>query len=222
MRKEIDMETYPKRNQYRWFSTFQDPTYGFDVDIDVNDLVLLTKKRKQSFFIYFYYIILRAIDRVDEMKMREVNGKVYLYDTINPTMTVMTDYGIYQNAGTEMEWDFKKFYKKLRSVIDEAKHLPPSDDLDRYPVCSRPDCLYTTCIPILSIKSMTHPTPSGNRDSLSVPRICFDRYEIKQDGRYHLTLNITVSHTLVDGFPLARCFNYIKADCKKVDEIFKE
>ena len=59
MRKEIDMETYPKRNQYRWFSTFQDPTYGFDVDIDVNDLVLLTQKRKQSFFIYFYYIILR-------------------------------------------------------------------------------------------------------------------------------------------------------------------
>lgn len=220
MRKEIDMTTYEKRNQYHWFRQFADPTYGFNVDLDVNDLVLLTKKRKQSFFIYFYYLILRAVDRVDEMKMREVDGKVYLYDVIHPTMTVMSEYGIYQNAGTEMDWDFVNFFHKVRAVIDEAKHLKPGDDLDRYPVCKVPNCLYTTSIPVLSVVSMTHPTPAGDYDSLSVPRICFDRYEIKGDGRYHVTLNITVSHTLVDGFPLARCFNYIKEDLKHVDEIF--
>ena len=222
MRKEIDLKTYPKRNQYNWFKTFDDPTYGFDVDIDVDEVVRLCKERKHSFFPYFYYIILRAVKKVDEMRMREVEGKVYLYDEIQPTFTIMTDFGIYQNAGIEMDWDFPSFYKKIRALIDEVKHMPPVDDLDRFPVCKRPDCLYTTCIPTLSLKGMTHPTPSRNHDSLSIPRICFDRYEIKQDGRYHLTLNITVSHTLVDGFPLARCFNYIKEDCLNARKIFAE
>lgn len=221
MRKEIDMTTYVKRNQYNWFRTFDDPTYGFDVDIDVDEVVRLAKERHQSFFPYFYYIILRAVSKVDEMRMREVDGKVYLYDVINPTFTVMTDYGVYQNAGVEMDWNFDNFYKNIRSIIDEVKKLPPSDNLDRFPVCSQPNCLYTTCIPILSLKAMKHPTPSKNHDSLSIPRICFDKYEFKNDKRYHLTLNITVSHTLVDGFPLARCFNYIKEDCLKAREIFK-
>lgn len=221
MRKEIDMTTYPKRNQYNWFRTFDDPTYGFDVDIDVNEVALLAKERKQSFFPYFYYIILRAVSKVDEMRLREVDGKVYLYDDINVTFTVMTDSGVYQNAGMPMDWDFNSFYKKMRALIDEVKHLPPSDELDRYPECSSPNCLYLSSLPVLSIKGMKHPTPARNYDSLSVPRILFDKYELKQDGRYHLTLNITVSHALVDGFPLARCFNYIKEDCLNAREILK-
>lgn len=220
MRMKIDMKTYPKRNQYNWFHTFDDPTYGFDVDIDVDEIVKLTKERKHSFFPYFYYVILLAVKDIDEMRLREVNNEVYLYDEIHPTFTVMTDYGIYQNCGFEMIWDFQKFYQKTREIIKEAKSLPITDELDRYPVCSLPNVLYTTCIPILSLKGMTHPTNAKNYDSLSVPRICWDKYRLDYDNHYHLTLNITVSHTLVDGFPLARCFNKIKEYCKKAKEIF--
>jgi hypothetical protein len=52
-RTEIDLLTYPKRNQYAWFSTFPDPSYGFDVDIDVDSVVALAKSRGDSFFPYF-------------------------------------------------------------------------------------------------------------------------------------------------------------------------
>lgn len=220
MRQKIDMKTYPKRNQYNWFHTFSDPTYGFDVDIDVDEIVRLTKERKHSFFPYFYYVILLAVMKIDEMRLREVKGEVYLYDEINPTFTVMTDFGVYQNTGFEMDWDFESFYKKTRKVIEEAKRLPIDDELDRYPVCSLPNVLYTTCIPILSLKGMTHPTPANNYDSLSVPRICWDKYLKGADGRYHVTLNITVSHTLVDGFPLARCFQEIQKNCNEAKKIF--
>ena len=58
-REEIDLKTYPKRNQYAWFSTFPDPTYGFDVDIDVDSVVRLAKSRGDSFFPYFFFLVMQ-------------------------------------------------------------------------------------------------------------------------------------------------------------------
>lgn len=218
MKKEIDMKTYMKRNQYNWFHTFIDPTYGFNVEIDVTELVLLSKERKESFFPYFLYMVMKGVNSVDELKMREIDGRVYLFDEINPTFTVMTDYGIYQNAGMKMNWDFPQFYKGIKEVIEKVKHIMPSDDVDLFPICKESDVVYLTCVPIISYVSMTHPTPGYNYSSLSVPRICFDKYKLK-DNRYTVTLNITVSHTLVDGFPLAKCFQNIQEYCSSAREI---
>jgi chloramphenicol O-acetyltransferase type A len=213
MRKEIDLSIYRKRNQFAWFSTFPDPSYGFDVDIDVDEVVKMAKEKGQSFFPYFLYLVVKGVNSVPELRMREVNGKVYLYDLIHPTWTVMTESGVYENTGMKMEWDFPKFYRKVKVLTDRAKKMEPSDELDAFPICDKPEVIYSTCVPFLSIKGMTHPTPSNNHDSLSVPRILWDQYRREGDGRYHLTLNITVSHTLVDGFPLAACFNHIKEYC---------
>lgn len=211
--REIDLKAYPKRNQYQWFRTFPDPTYGFNVDIDVDEVVKLTKERKESFFPSFLYLVMLGVNSIDEMRMREIDNHIYIYDVIHPTFTVMNDEGIYQNAGTRMCSDFATFYENVRAKLDETKKLKASEALDRDPLCQSYDVVFATCIPTLSIKGVVHPIPANNYNNLSVPRILWDKYEKKADGRYHLTLNITVSHTLVDGFPLAACFNKIKDLC---------
>lgn len=210
MRTEINLKTYKKRNQYEWFHTFPDPTYGFNVDIDVTKVVALAKAKKVSFFETFLYFVMMGVNSVFEMRLREIDGHVYLYDTINPTFTVMSNEGIYQNAGCPMETDFDKFVHSVRETIEEAKKLSSTDDLDRYEMCKRPDVVYATSIPILSIKGVRHPTPAYNYNSLSVPRVLFDRYRKSSEDSYSCTLNITVCHTLVDGFPLAHCFQEIQ------------
>ena len=211
--KEIDISTYRKRNQYEWFHTFPDPTYGFDVDIDVTEIVKITKTKHESFFPAFLYLLMIGVNSVEEMRLREIKNHVYLFDVIHPTFTVMNDEGIYQNAGVKMSDDYASFYKTVRAKIDETKHLKASEKLDRDPLCQSADVVFATCIPTLSIKGMRHPTPAYNYDSMSVPRILWDKYHQEKDGSYHLTLNITVSHTLVDGFPLAQCFNNIQFLC---------
>lgn len=222
MKTEIDMKTYKKRNQYHWFSTFPDPTYGFNVEIDVTDLVHLSKSRKESFFPYFLYAIIKGINDIPEMRMREEKGHVYLYDMVHPTFTVMTEEGVYQNCGFPFIDDFPSFYKRTKEVIQKVKSMPVSDDLDRFPICKEPNVIYATCIPFLDYSSMSHPTPANNHDSLSVPRVCFDQYALDKEENYHCTLNITVSHTLVDGFPLGRCFEAIQNYCRQAETTFKE
>lgn len=216
--KEINMKTYKKRNQFNWFSTFPNPTYGFDVDIDVDKVVKLSKNRKESFFAYFMFIVSLGINSVDEMRMRQVKGHIYLYDTINPTFTVMTTSGIYHNAGCLMDFNFRKCYQGIVDAVNTAKNMEINDQLNSFPICSSPDTIYATCIPQLDFVSMTHPTPANNCDSLSVPRVCWGKYHLEDDGHYHLMLNITVSHTLVDGVPLANCFNKIKEVCLNAEK----
>lgn len=43
----------------------------------------------------------------------------------------------------------------------------------------------------------------------------------ENNGKYELTLNITVSHMFVDGYPLATVFNNIQDLLDRVNEVLK-
>lgn len=221
MRKEIDMKTYKKRNQYNWFHTFPDPTYGFSVDIDVDDLVKAAKARKESFFIAFLFLIMKAINSVPEMRLREEDGRVYLYDKINPSYTVMSDEGVYQNGGCELIEDYKGFYQAVRGSIDALKKKKVSDELNMDAFSKRADVIYCSDNPMIDFVSMNHPIPANNYESMSVPRVVIGKYIKKEDGLFHVVVNITVSHTLVDGFPLSDCFNNLRSYCGDVSRYIK-
>ncbi len=210
MRQEIDRTKYKKRNLFDWFVQYGESEYGFDVDRDVTEIVNLSKERKQSFFEYFFFAVRKGVNSVKERRRRLVSNKAYLYDVIHPTRTVRGEEGVYQNSGFERKDDFSSFQKECRKTIEEAKHRPINGDLNRFPICNEPNVVYATCIPMLNFKGMTHPTPTGNQEALSVPRICWGKYYLGLDKRYHVTLNITVSHLFVDGYPLAACFGNIQ------------
>ncbi len=206
MKKEIDLKTYKKRNQFYYFSTFPNPSYGLDVDIDATNIILYKDKRNISFFPIFLYLLTKAVNSVYELHLREEDNHIYYYDSIEPTWTVMGKEDVYVNVGCPFVEDMDSFIKNVAELNSKAKEMDPNDELNTSPLCSAPNVILASCLPLLHVKGFQHPTPSGNHDSLSIPRILWDKYEKGLDNRYHLTLNITVSHTLVDGFPLANVF----------------
>ena len=94
MYKVIDLDNFKKRKQYNWFKTFSNPCYGLNVKMDVTEVVKYSKETKTSFFINVLYLITIGLNSVEEMRLREVDGEIRLYDTINPTFTVMTNSGV--------------------------------------------------------------------------------------------------------------------------------
>lgn len=72
----------------------------------------------------------------------------------------------------------------------------------------------------MSYASMTHPLPSNNPESSSVPRVCWDKYR-SENGGYVLNLNITVSHCFVDGRRLTDAFEAIKYNFAHAAELLK-
>lgn len=213
MYKVIDLKTYPKRKQYNWFSTFSNPCYGIDVEIDVTKLVKYSKETKTSFFVNFLYLVTKSMNCIDELRLRVEENEIRLYDVINPSFTVMTNSGVFENASVEWNDNFNDFYKNTKEIIEKIKVQEKVKDeynSERY------NYYYMTCLPWLDYKSMTHPIPSGNVVSYSVPRVCWGKYTLKED-KYSLVLNITVSHALVDGYPLSQAFLLIQENVNKLN-----
>lgn len=218
MYKVIEKSELKKIKQYEWFKTFANPCYGFDVKMDVTNVLKYSKETNTSFFINVLYLITIGLSSIEEMRMREVNGEIRLYDKINPTFTVMTKTGVYENAGFKMIDDYKGFYNKAKEVLEEVKNQDFVKDTYNDDVLY--DDYYMTCIPWLSIESMTHPLCDNNYESSSCPRICWDKYRLEND-RYVMILNITVSHCFVDGYPLTCAFKEIQKNFNEIEEILK-
>lgn len=218
MYKVIKKNELKKIKQYEWFKTFSNPCYGFDVKMDVSNVIEYSKATKTSFFINVLYLITIGLSSVEEMRLREVNGEIRLYDRINPTFTVMTKSGLYENAGFKMIDDYQGFYNKAKEVLEEVKNQEyvkeTYNDSEMY------DDYYMTCIPWLSLEGMTHPLCDNNFASSSCPRVCWDKYRIEND-KYVMLLNVTVSHCFVDGYPLSCAFKQIQKNFDEIANIVK-
>ena len=218
MYKIIKKEEFKKIKQYNWFKTFSNPCYGFDVKMDVTKVVEYSKRTKTSFFANVLYLITTGLSSVEEMRLREVNGEIRLYDKINPTFTVMTKTGIYENAGFKMIDEYQDFYNKTLEVLEHVKNQEFVKETFNDGILY--DDYYMTCIPWLSIESMTHPLCDNNYESSSCPRICWDKYR-EENGKIVMMLNITVSHCFVDGYPLSCAFKNIQDNFDNIEKIIK-
>lgn len=216
--KEIELLNWQRRKTYEWFKGFSNSTYSMDVRMDVSKLVKHAKESKESFFIDLLYIVIKGLNSVSEMRMRLVDGKPVIYDDINPAFTVMTELGTFENVRQVNNTDFREFYKMSAENIANAKkqeeikkeNYNPENCYNEY---------YITCVPWADFCGFTHPIPD-DVSSQCIPRICWGKY-IENNGKYELTLNITVSHIFVDGYPLSQVFNNIQDYLNNVDEILK-
>lgn len=216
--KEIDIINWERNKTYEWFKSFSNSTYSMNVKLDITPLIKHVKINKESFFIDFLYIVLKGLNSIDEMRMRLVDNIPVIYDDINPAFTVMTDANTFENVRFNNCADFKKFYKITSQHIEKTKkqknikkeNYNPKNCYNEY---------YITCVPWIDFTQVTHPIPD-DISSQCVPRICWGKYTC-QNEKYEITLNITVSHIFIDGYPLAQTFNKIQELLNNADEILK-
>lgn len=216
--KEVDFNSLGRYRSYSWFKTFSNSTYSCNVVMDVTKLIEHVKETKESFFIDMLYIVLKGLNSVDEMRMRLVDDKPVIFDDINPAFTVMTKSGNFENVRFKNCKDFKGFYDIASKHIEDAK-AESEIKRDDYNPENCYDEYYITCLPWVDFTQMTHPIPDDVQ-SQCIPRVCWGKY-VQRNDRYELTLNITVSHMFVDGYPLAKTFNVIQELLNDVSQILK-
>lgn len=214
--KTIDVETWDRRVTYEWFNSFSNPCYGVTVDMDVTELVAFAREKGWSFFGCMAYAVMQGMDSIDELRMRIREGVPVIYEHLTPSYTVMTDAGMFVNVRHPLGQSMEEFCRLSRSAIDAVKSGAQTVPEESYNPADAWNEVYLTSVPWLSLDGLTHPIPD-DRSSQSVPRVCFDRWR-EENGRKKVKLNITVSHALVDGYPLCRGFQAIQEnldDCRR-------
>ena len=194
----IDIESWNRKEHFEFFSKMASPYFGIVTKVDCTNAYNFAKENAISFFAHYLHRSMIAVNSVDELKYRILEGKVVSFDKINAGATIGRDDGTFGFIFINFSDNFETFNNDLQDEIEAVKNSSGlrlnNDDIKK-------DLIRHSTIPWNSFSGLLHPT---NLDpSESVPKITFGKFQTKKDKKY-LPVSIEAHHGLVDGFHFAK------------------
>ncbi len=203
MKRKIDIENWNRKDHFNFFSKFEEPFYGVNVNVDCTLAYKNAKQLGVSFFLYTLHKSLAAIQLVEPFKMRIENDEVYVYDQINGGTTVARSNGTFGYCYFDYYPSLEEFIEKAMPEIERVK---ARTDLQRSP---KEDLIRYSSLPWINFTSLSHARMFSVKDSC--PRISFGKMT-ETDGKRSMPVSIHVHHALVDGLHVGQyidCFQQL-------------
>ena len=198
MKKYIDMETYPRKSHFEYFSSLAYPYVGFTANVDVTNPIRFAKEKGGSTFHAILYVAMQAANSVPELRQRVQDGKIVEFDFCNVGYTVALEDKTFCNCYTEGRMSIEEFFADARARHEEAKNHPGFANPDE----DETGLIFTSCIPWLAFTQCIQPAPIPADYN---PRIVFGKY-MKEGDRTLMPLHIQCNHALVDGYHLGEFY----------------
>lgn len=196
--KLIDTNNWNRKEHFDFFSKMTNPFFGITTEVDCTIAYEKAKKAGVSFFAYYFHKSILAANKVDELKYRIIEDKVYQFEVINAGATIGREDGTFAFIYVNFSTNFKTFNDELQKEIKLVKNstgLRLNDDNFKQ------NLIRHTTIPWTSFTSILHPTNIDKTES--IPKIVFGKFSIKE-GKKMLPISIEANHSLLDGFHLAK------------------
>ena len=195
MIRDIDINTWPRREIYDFFSPISNPFYRVTFTLDVTNLYRYVKERELSFYYALVYLCTRAVNRVEAFLYTIEDGKVRMYDKRQPSFTDL-------EKGSEL---FRVVFVPCEGSLDDfcraAKAKSESQHFFFDPAAETNDLIYFSCLPWMDVTGLTNERNLDPDDS--IPRIAWGKY-IDVNGRKQLHISLEINHRFIDGVHLGR------------------
>jgi chloramphenicol O-acetyltransferase type A len=195
MYKNLDLESWNRFEQYKFFKKYDNPFFNICSSIDVTELLQQSKKLQLSFSSCLLFASIDTANNIESFKYRLKDDGVVIYDSIYAGSTILNDDNSFSFSYFDYNPDFKTFYKNARKHIQDHKAGKITFDGRNNDL----DIIHYSIIPWINFTSFSHPRNYKTNDS--IPKIVFGQY-YEIDGRKRLPLSIEVHHALMDGYHL--------------------
>lgn len=199
----INMDTYPRRAHFDYFSAMPDPYVGVTVDVDISALPEACRQADRPFFLSFLYCAGRAANAVPQLRQRIWNGGIIEFDSCDTSHTVLRGDGTYSYCRLDCMRPFEEFLPGARLRQEAAKAQASLDDGE-----DAISLLFVSCVPWLRYTALRQPVPVP---ADSNPRITWGKYVI-EDGRTIMPVTLLANHALVDGVHIGAFFDALQAE----------
>ncbi|WP_296384281.1 CatA-like O-acetyltransferase [Winogradskyella sp.] len=189
--KVLNLETWNRKKLYKHFAQLKDPYFGVVIPFDVTKAYHFAKENKISFFVKYLHDCMKAINTVDNLRYRIIEGKVVEYNVIHASATLIREDKTFGFSFIEYNEDLNVFINNFKK---EKIRIQNSDDL--YPPVNGLDCIHCSALPWFKFTGHKEPS-SGNVES--VPELAFSKAE-EQNGKLMMNVSINVNHALADGY----------------------
>lgn len=194
----IDIENWNRKEHFEFFSRMASPYFGITTEVDCTQAFEIAKELGRSFFAHYMHKSQVAVNAVDELKLRIVDGNVVKFDAIHTGSTVGRKDGTFGLIFVHFDTDFDIFNAEMQREIDEVQNSTGlrlnNEDLKK-------DLIRYSTFPWHSFTSLLHPTHLDKTES--VPKITFGKFSIR-DGRKFMPVSVEAHHGLCDGIHIAK------------------
>ena len=198
----VDLDSWPRAAQFRFFRSFEKPHYAVTSRLDVTG-VIARKADGLSPYRACLYAIGAGLHAVPELCMRFRGDQVVRHDRLALSMTVPTDAGSFTYAYVPYDPDFTAFDAQAKTLIDAAAR---GGDLSAN-TGARDDVAYLSCMPWLDYTAINNALP-GPDDC--IPRVSWGKF-VDHGSRWDMAMTLEVHHALVDGAQVGAYFNAVQA-----------
>ena len=205
----VDLDTWPRADQFRFFRTFDRPHYATTVRMDVTRLMATRKEMGLSPFRHTIWAIGQGLHAVPELCMRFKGDVVTRYDRLKLSPTIPLDNGDFRYTYMTFDPDRATFDAHAKEKIAEVRAGAPLNANDG----SIADVAYLSCLPWLDYTALDNALP-GPDDC--IPRTSWGKIVPKGDG-FDMAMTLQVHHALVDGLQVAQFFEATQDALKSND-----
>ncbi|TCD00746.1 chloramphenicol acetyltransferase [Pedobacter frigidisoli] len=199
MREKLDINTWIRKDHFKFFSTFEEPFFGVTVDVDCTSTYEEAKEKGVSFFLLYLHKSLLAANRVEPFGYRIIDGEVWKYDQVHASATINRPNGTFGFSYMDFHENFEDFrieaLKEIESVETTTGLIPSS---------SGENVIHFSALPWLNFKSISHARNFSHNDSC--PKISFGRVR-EENGMKIMAVSIHVNHALMDGYHVSQFVN---------------
>ncbi|MGV7105040.1 CatA-like O-acetyltransferase [Flavobacterium sp. U410] len=192
MKTLIDAEQWNRKEQFLFFSRFEESFFGVTVNINCTQAYKIAKQKGNSFFLYYLFRALKAANETENFRYRIIDKQVYLFDYINASPTINRPDGTFGFAYMDYCQNENDFYTGALKEIDSVQQ---SNDL--IPAVSGENVIHFSAIPWVNFTALSHARSFSFPDSS--PKVSFGKV-IEYNGIKTMPVSIHAHHGLMDGF----------------------
>ncbi len=200
--RNIDMQTWPRREHFKTYSTFDHPHFGLSADVDLSTIYPAVKQSGQSITVVIVYILSRAANAITEFRHRIRVEEVVEHEIVHPSITILANEDLFSFCTLEYSTNYCEFAARAEEKIAYVQGHPTLADEP-----GQDDLLFMTAIPWVSFTSFMHPMNLQAADS--VPRFAWGKFF--EDGKIlKMPLGVQVHHALMDGIHVGKFYNAVQ------------
>ena len=200
----VDLETWPRREHFRFFSGLGFPFYNVTSSLDVSRLRPYVQARGLSFYHALIYATLAVMNGLPDFLYKIRGEQVVKHEKLDPSFVVLDQEAhLLKIVNASFGGTLEEFCAQCAQREAAQTSYFPSPEAE-----GRDDLVYFSCLPWVSFTSLTNEMDLDPDDS--IPRITWGRFE-ERDGRLVLPYAVQLNHRLLDGWHLGQLLQGVQA-----------
>ncbi|OOG19925.1 type A chloramphenicol O-acetyltransferase [Sphingobacterium sp. CZ-UAM] len=212
--KTINLADWKRKEHFSIYRSQMKCGFSLTTKINITNLLPFIKENGYKFYPVMIYLITKAVNNHDAFKMAMKEGRLIVWDYVNPIYTVLhPETETFSALSTVYDEDFAAFMANYNRVAE--RH---GDDLRFFPETPPENHFNISAIPWINFDSFN--LHIADFTDYFAPSFTIGKYQ-QQADEILMPIAIQVHHAVCDGIHVAKLIATLEAYCKEIGTLIK-